>query len=162
MFSSLETTWREPGRGNSDNDCSKLPPGLVEQLESLNDEFGGRLEPHRDGVSYDEVETAYVELEDAFHRLLITVMHDYCTDMETLNEVLSPVQDQTERTRRHLTTRGSIPEVDPETGEPIENTGDGSGGSNPPTDETTSNDETSTDETTTDETTDNDSSGGGS
>ncbi len=97
---------------------------LVDEIEKLNDEFGELLEPDRDRVEYDEVEAAYVEAEDVFHRLLINVLDGYADDMEDLNELLEPLFFQIEQTRRHLKRRGSVPDVDPESGEPR---GDGSG-----------------------------------
>lgn len=99
---------------------------IVEEIEELNAEFGELLEPDRDRVEYDEVEAAYVEAEDAVHRLLINVLDGYADDMEELNELLEPLFFQIEQTRRHLKRRGSVPEVDRETGEPR---GDGSGDS---------------------------------
>ncbi|MFB6350726.1 MAG: hypothetical protein ABEK29_02915 [Bradymonadaceae bacterium] len=38
---------------------------VVDQLEELNTEFGKRLEPDADGVTYDEVQSSYVEAEHA-------------------------------------------------------------------------------------------------
>jgi hypothetical protein len=93
---------------------------LVDQLENLNDEFGDLLEADADRVVYDEVEAAYKEAEEAFHRLIVQVMGDYADDMETFNEVMAPVHKQTELMRRHLQRRGSAPPIDPETGEPVE------------------------------------------
>lgn len=93
--------------------------GMVDQLEALNQEFGEKLEPAGD-IEYDQVQAAYVEAEDAFHRLFVNVLDEYSDDLEALNEVLAPVVEQTKRTRRHLQRRGTIPEVDPETGEPVE------------------------------------------
>ncbi|MFB6351312.1 MAG: DUF6261 family protein [Bradymonadaceae bacterium] len=93
---------------------------LVERLRELNEEFGNKLAPQTDQVDYDEVESATVEAEDAFHLLVARIMADYGDDMETFNRILQPLHEQTERTRRHFNRRGSIPEVDPETGEPVE------------------------------------------
>ena len=99
----------------------------VDQLEELNEEFGRRLSPQEETIAYDEVEAAYVEAEDAFHRLLLEIMAEFSEDLATANRVLAPVFEQSERTRRHLQRRGSVPEVDPETGEPVENTDSGPG-----------------------------------
>ena len=101
---------------------------IVEQLEELNGQFGAKLEQVSETLAYDEVETAKVKAEDAFHELVALAIGGYARDMETLNRVMAPVLEQTERTRRHLRGRGSIPEVDPETGEPVEPEGGGGSG----------------------------------
>lgn len=93
--------------------------GLVDQLDKLNQEFGEKLEPVR-GVEYDDVQAAYMEVEDAFHRAFVNILDAYSDDMETLNHVLEPLMEQRELTRRYQKRRGSVPEVDPETGEPID------------------------------------------
>jgi hypothetical protein len=93
---------------------------LVDQLERLNDEFGEVLEYDIDQVEYAEVEAAYEEAEEAFHKLLIQVMCDYKDDLETFDEVIAPFREQEERTRRMLKRRANLPEIDPETGEPVE------------------------------------------
>lgn len=100
----------------------------VQQLESLNTEFGELLAPAHEGVSYDEVESSFQEAENLFHGLIGKIMGAYYADTDTLNRVMKPVLEQTERTRRHLKRRGTIPEVDPETGEPVEPTDGGSSG----------------------------------
>ncbi len=94
--------------------------GMVDRLEELNEEFGEVIEPASDEVDYDEVEAAKVEAEEAFHLLIARVMADYGTDMETFNRIMKPVREQTEWARRQYRRRGRVPEVDPETGEPIE------------------------------------------
>ena len=93
---------------------------LVEQLKDWNKAFGEKLEPRNDKVDYDEVESARVEAEDVFHLLFARVMGDYGDDIEKFNRIVAPIHEQTEWTRRHHQRRGTIPEVDPETGEPIE------------------------------------------
>lgn len=94
--------------------------GAVERLERLNEKFYEELSDTPDNVSYKEVRDARAEAHDAFHRLFIKVLHDYGDDLETLNEVLTPVHHQTERTRRSLKRSGKMPEVDPESGEPVD------------------------------------------
>lgn len=107
---------------------------MIDKLDGMNTEFGQRLEPDDDGVTYDEVEAAYVEAEGAFHRLIAKAIADYGGEMEDINEVLRPLNEQTLRTRRFVQRRGEVPEVDPETGEPIDPV---------PTDETDPTDTTS-------------------
>lgn len=97
---------------------------LVDQLASLNDEFGRRLEPDEDGVSYDEVQAARKECEEAFNELVAMIIGKYATDLETLNEILEPVHEIEERTRRYMKRRGTIPEIDEENGEPVEDGGE--------------------------------------
>jgi hypothetical protein len=91
---------------------------IVEHVRELNDRFGETLSTENTGVSYSEVESSYVEAEDAFHALLVRVLADYADDMATLNRVIEPVLEQEKRTARHMQRRGKTPEVDPETGEP--------------------------------------------
>lgn len=93
---------------------------LVEHLDNINDEFGEKLAPADNEVTYDEVESAKSEAEDAFHLLVARVMAEFGDDMEAFNEIAEPIRDQSERTRRHFNHRGTIPEVDPETGEPVD------------------------------------------
>jgi hypothetical protein len=93
---------------------------MVDKLDRLNTEFERLLEPEGPGVTYDEVQSAHTEAEDAFHRLVAVVVGEYADDMETLNQVMYPVIEQTERTRRHLKRTGTVPEVDPESGEPVD------------------------------------------
>ena len=101
---------------------------MVDQLEELNDQFGGFLNPDNDSVEYDEVQAASVEAEDEFHRLLIETMAEFADDLETLNRVFEPIFEQSERVQRHLQRTGSIPEGDPEQGAPAPD--GGSEGSN--------------------------------
>jgi hypothetical protein len=79
----------------------------------------------RDLVSYDEVEAAHTEAQNPFHGLVAQVMADYYEEMETFNRIMEPVWEQTERTRRGYQRRGEAPPVDPESGEPLEPTGEG-------------------------------------
>jgi hypothetical protein len=95
--------------------------GLVDRLDELNEEFGRKLDPVG-GVEYDEVQAAYTEAEDAFHRAFVNILDAYSDDMETLNYVLEPLMEQRELTRRYQKRRGSVPPVDPESGEPVEET----------------------------------------
>lgn len=106
--------------------------GLVDRLDELNEEFGRKLDPVG-GVEYDEVQAAYQEAEDAFHRAFVNILDAYSDDMETLNYVLEPLMEQRELTRRYQKRRGSVPPVDPESGEPVENPEDAPGqpGDNP-------------------------------
>jgi hypothetical protein len=118
---------------------------LVDDIEELNEEFGSRLAPDRNGVEYDEVQAAHKEAEDAFHRLVAVVVGEYAEDMETLNEVMTPVIEQTARTRRYMKRRGSVPPADPESGESVDPddqapTDGGSPDDESPDDEGTSND----------------------
>lgn len=102
---------------------------LVGQLRELNDEFSQRLgSTQADRIEYDEVEAATVEAEDAFYKLLVKVMHDYADDMETFNEVVYPLREQLEWTRRHMKRRGTVPEIDPDSGEPVDENADGESG----------------------------------
>ncbi len=101
--------------------------GLVEQLEELNREFGEKLDTTGDHIDYDEVEAAIVEAEDAFHKVVVRLMYEYADDMNRFNQIVESIHDQTERTRRYLKRSGTIPEVDPETGEPVDPPGDGTG-----------------------------------
>lgn len=108
---------------------------LVDQLARLNDEFGEALRFDIEQVEYAEVEAAYDEAEEAFHKLLIQVMCDYKDDLETFDEVIAPFKEQEERTRRMLKRRANLPEIDPETGEPIDETEPTSGEEGEPDDE---------------------------
>jgi hypothetical protein len=105
---------------------------MVERLESLNEEFRERLDMSNRQVAYDEVEAAKKDAEEAFHRLIARVMCAHSDDMETFNRIMEPVAEQTELARRHYQRRGTLPPVDPESGEPIddsENTPENDGGS---------------------------------
>lgn len=107
---------------------------LVDRLRELNDEFGETLSGEADGVDYSEVEASFTAAQDAFHGLLVQVLADYTDDMATLNRVMEPVLEQRKRTARHMKRRGTKPEVDPETGEPVdsgESPGGAEGGGDP-------------------------------
>ncbi len=93
---------------------------VVDRLAELNAELGDKLNPDAERLEYSEVEAAYTEARDAFHRVIVNVMAEFDDDMETFNEVYAPIHEQHERARRHLERRGSVPEVDPETGEPVD------------------------------------------
>lgn len=97
---------------------------MVDRLEDLNEEFGEVLEPAADHIEYDEVEAAKVEAEEAFNLLVARIMADYGEDMETFNRIMEPVREQSEWARRQYRRRGTIPPVDPETGEPVDQEGD--------------------------------------
>jgi hypothetical protein len=92
---------------------------VVDELEQLNRQFAEELDISGELLDYKEVEAARNDAEDAFHRLIVKVMHDYGHDMEQLNRILEPLKEQTERARRSLKRTGRIPEVDDETGEPV-------------------------------------------
>ncbi len=102
---------------------------LVDRIDSLNEEFGERLEPDKEGVTYDEVQAAITDAEEAFHELVAMVVGEWATDLETINDILEPVFEIEKRTRRHMKRRGTIPEVDPETGEPVNDGGEPTDGS---------------------------------
>lgn len=93
---------------------------IVEQLAELNEEFGEKVNRPGDTVTYDEVQAARAEAQDAFDRLLIKILHDYGDDLETLRDILEPVHDQERKMQRALKRTGQAQEVDPETGEPVE------------------------------------------
>jgi hypothetical protein len=97
---------------------------MVDRLEELNEEFGEVLDPASDHIEYDEVEAAKVEAEEAFNLLVARIMADYGEDMETFNRIMEPVREQSEWARRQYRRRGTVPPVDPESGEPIEQDGD--------------------------------------
>ncbi len=92
---------------------------IVDQLAELNEEFGEKVNRPGDMVTYDEVQAARAEAQDAFDRLLIKILHDYGDDLETLREILEPVHDQERKMKRSLRRTGQAQEVDPETGEPV-------------------------------------------
>ncbi len=93
---------------------------MVERLENLNEGFGEKLDMSSREVEYSEVEAAHREAEEAFHRLIARVMCAHSDDMERFNRIMEPVAEQTERAQRHFKRRGTVPEVDPETGEPVD------------------------------------------
>jgi hypothetical protein len=97
---------------------------MVDHLEEYNEQFGERLREDDDQISYDEVEAAKVEADEAFYRLIAHVMAEYGDDLEELNRILEPFAEQRERARRYFKRRGTVPEIDPETGEPVEPTGE--------------------------------------
>lgn len=71
-------------------------------------------------MQYDEVEKAKVEAQDAFHMVVGHLLCTYGDDRETFQRVMEPINDQSRRTRRQVQRRGTVPPVDPETGEPVE------------------------------------------
>ena len=93
---------------------------LVGHLDELNEEFGEELAPDEDAIQYDEVEAARKEAEDAFDLLIFYVAAEYGDDIETMNEILDPLAEQRERARRHYQRRGTVPPIDPESGEPVD------------------------------------------
>jgi hypothetical protein len=113
----------------------RLEP-IVSRLEELNAEFGELLDSAGDDVQYDEVQQAKVEAEDKFHMLIGHLLCTYGDERETFQRVMAPINEQSRRTRRQIQRRGSIPPVDPESGEPVEpdredeNPTDGPGGQN--------------------------------
>jgi hypothetical protein len=120
----LEVTERL--RSEFADESQKLGIGdYVDKLEELNEEFGRELSERDREISYDEVEAAYTEAQNQFHGLVAQVMADYYEDMETFNRIMEPVWEQTERTRRGYQRSGEAPPVDPESGEPLEPTGEG-------------------------------------
>jgi hypothetical protein len=111
----------------------RLEP-IIARIEELNAEFGELLDSAGDDVQYDEVEEAKVEAQDAFHMVVGHLLCTYGDDRETFQRVMAPINEQSRRTRRQIQRRGTIPPVDPESGEPVdpegegENPSDGSGG----------------------------------
>ncbi len=100
---------------------------LVDELESLNQEFGDRLNPEPDEITYDEVRESRKRAEEAFFELFAAVVGEYADDLEKLNEVIRPYLEVNSRIRRHMTRGGRKPGVDPESGEPVD---PGQGGTN--------------------------------
>ncbi len=111
----------------------RLEP-IVDRLETLNTEFGELLDSASDDVQYDEVQKAKVEAEDKFHMVVGHLLCTYGDDQETFQRLMTPINEQSRRTRRQIQRRGTIPPIDPESGEPVdpegegENPSDGSGG----------------------------------
>ena len=152
QFESVNTLLdRLRGKFSGHVDVLNLEP-MVSQLEELNEEFGEELDTAGEQVTYDQVEAARVEARDAFDKLFAKLMHDYADDMETFNRVIAGYQDQTRRIRRSMQRKGVMPEVDPETGDPVEEgasgqndggSGDGDSEGSPEDSETDGNQESS-------------------
>ncbi len=93
---------------------------IVEQLDTFNEQYGESLAGDDYGVSASEVEAARYDADEAFSKLLTKIMHDYMDDIEVLNRVLKPFFRQEERMRRHYQRRNSMPRVNPDTGEVLD------------------------------------------
>ncbi len=98
---------------------------LVDSLAELQATFGNQLSlDGEDTVTFDEVESARAEGRDALHKVIFIIYGDYCDDPETRQHLLAPVEYQNEQIGRHMERRGTIPEVDPDSGEPTPETTD--------------------------------------
>jgi hypothetical protein len=91
---------------------------LVDQLEELNQQFADAIKFDVEQVTYDEVQAAEAEAEEAFHKMLIRVMCDYKDDLETFHQIMAPLHEQRARMKRLLKDRANVPPIDPESGEP--------------------------------------------
>lgn len=93
----------------------------VDRLRKLNQEFGRALASSGQGqLSFDKVEAARRAGSNAFHVVIATILGDYAEDLETLARLLGPIEEQNERARMYYKRRGTMPHVDPDTGELVE------------------------------------------
>ncbi|QDG50702.1 hypothetical protein FIV42_08160 [Persicimonas caeni] len=94
---------------------------LLEDLETVNAEFGKALDIiDRDVVTYAELQAQIEDAEDAFNKVMLIIHADYCDDDATRQKLLEAAEAQDARTAAYYRRRGVPPEVDPDTGEPIE------------------------------------------
>ena len=94
---------------------------LVDTLADHNAAFRRELNVTRDEyLTYDEVQSARAEAQDAFHKVIFHIVGDYLDDLDAALDLLATVEDQQERISRYRRRRGSRPEVDPSTGEVID------------------------------------------
>ncbi|QDG50019.1 hypothetical protein FIV42_04465 [Persicimonas caeni] len=97
---------------------------LVDQLDRLNAKFSRQLDVrNRDQVEHSDVEAAEAQFTEAFNRVFVTILADYCEEPDILDKLLEQYADQQERAALYYERHGSMPDVDPNTGEPVDDDG---------------------------------------
>jgi tetratricopeptide (TPR) repeat protein len=93
----------------------------VERLQQAFDAFEEAL-TYLDGnpLTYDMVLAARTEAAEAYHKLVASLLVAYIDNDATRARVLRPVITQNDWTARYYRRRGTSPEVDPDSGEPID------------------------------------------
>lgn len=98
---------------------------LVDSVVRMNETFRQQLVVHDDQVTFDEVLEARHRAEDLFAEVIFAVLTATFGEPEAREELLSAVVDQQRRIAKYRRRRGGIPAVDPDTGEIVDDTGDG-------------------------------------
>ncbi|QDG52132.1 hypothetical protein FIV42_15690 [Persicimonas caeni] len=94
---------------------------LIDQLRDLVEQFAEDLDVRqRDEVTFDEVRAAEHIAREDFDHVLVTILADYRPQPEVRSALLAQVVDQQERIAAHMKRNGTIPNVDPNTGEVLD------------------------------------------
>lgn len=93
----------------------------VALVTDLNDKYGEVLTHTDDShLTYADVRAARKEANARYRELLVVILAEYVDDDEARARVTGPVRSQNEWTARYYKRRGESPEVDPETGDPVD------------------------------------------
>jgi hypothetical protein len=91
---------------------------FVAQLELVNADYGARLSGVKtNAVTYDQVQQAHRAGLHAYFKVILHIWNDYIDDPETRAKLLAPIDEQDARVSAYYRRSGVAPEVDPETGE---------------------------------------------
>lgn len=90
----------------------------VTQLEAINAEYTDKLSGLKvDSVTYDQVQEAHRAGLEAYFAVILGAWNDYLADSATRARLLAPVEEQDQRVSAYFKRRRVAPQVDPETGE---------------------------------------------
>jgi hypothetical protein len=94
---------------------------LLDDLDAVNTKFGEALDIlGRDTVSYADTQAQRTLADEEFKKVTLIIHADYCDDDATRADLLKAIEAQDARTGRYFKRRGVAPEIDPDTGEIIE------------------------------------------
>ncbi|WP_168210327.1 hypothetical protein [Persicimonas caeni] len=98
---------------------------MIDNLERLNTRFGEELKATDvKKVPFSDFKAALAVAQEEFAKLIFVVCAHFLHEPDERNRVLAPVIEQNERVAAYIKRRGTNPEIDPNTGEVIEDQDD--------------------------------------
>ncbi|MBA2663543.1 MAG: hypothetical protein H0U74_14740 [Bradymonadaceae bacterium] len=98
---------------------------FVENIAMRNQVYGESLSSlGQPGVTYDQVQIAYRAALDGFFTVVLTIWHNHLHDPEARASLLAPINEQNLRISRHYRRRNTVPRIDPNTGEIVDDAAD--------------------------------------
>lgn len=94
--------------------------GVVDDIGQINSAFGDELKKYDAPITYDDVLDARRASEESYSRAIMSGVVATFDDPEARDELLSAYFDQQQRIAAYRKRRGSLPRVDPDTGEFVE------------------------------------------
>lgn len=126
-------------RGEFSENVDKLHLSLfVDNLEKANADYGAKLTSlNNPAVTFDQVQAAEGQAVESYFQVIVVIWAAYIDDPTTRNKLLAPIEEQNERIARYYKRRGSVPDVDPNTGDVVSGDEPSAGDNTPATNDAT-------------------------